>query len=237
MLRQPLRAVQRPLPPLRPTALLVPGARVQPHPQQHPQQQRRAYRPSAPRHKFPPLPPFSSVTHSDPRIDRLLRTYFKRVEEGIVPPAAPMAGQLTGGEMGGGSIFCNNSLSLDKVNVIGMGAWVHGCVRAACLHMCICVWLMSISICHCCGTSIWNVQFILLHTLLHKPHITHQKVLPTPSPPYLPFPKTDYDYTLVSYSKAMEAMIYEMARDHLVDAMAYPAEIKQRTYDPSFAIR
>ena len=41
----------------------------------------------------------------------------------------------------------------------------------------------------------------------------------------------------MSYSKAMEAMIYEMARDHLVEAMAYPAEIKQRTYDHSFAIR
>ena len=104
MLRQPLRALQRPL--------LRPAARVQqqqpPYPQSH--QQQRAYRPSAPRHKSPPLPPFSSVTHSDPRIDRLLRTYFKRVEEGIVPPAAPMAGQLTGGEMGGGSIFCNNAM-------------------------------------------------------------------------------------------------------------------------------
>ena len=104
MLWQTLRALRRPL--------LRPGARVQqpqpPHPQS--QQQQRAYRPSAPRHKSPPLPPFSSVTHSDPRIDRLLRTYFKRVEEGIVPPAAPMAGQLTGGEMGGGSIFCNNAM-------------------------------------------------------------------------------------------------------------------------------
>lgn len=53
----------------------------------------------------------------------------------------------------------------------------------------------------------------------------------------IPTPNADYDYTVVEYSKAMEGLIYEMARDHLVEAMAYPAEIKQRTYDPSFAIR
>jgi hypothetical protein len=50
-------------------------------------------------------------------------------------------------------------------------------------------------------------------------------------------PRADFDYTLVGYTDAMEAMIYDMARDHLVDALGYPVEIKQRAYDPSFAIR
>lgn len=56
-----------------------------------------------------------------------------------------------------------------------------------------------------------------------------------------PFPYTrvpaDFDYTLVSYNDALEAMIYDLARDHLVDPLGYPAEIKQQEYDPSFAIR
>lgn len=35
----------------------------------------------------------------------------------------------------------------------------------------------------------------------------------------------------------MEAKIYQLARDHLVESLDYPAEIGQRQYDPSFAIR
>lgn len=128
MFRQPLRALLRPA-----AALLRPAGGQHQHHQraavlarpaaggQHHQHQLRAYRASAPRAKSPPLPPFSSITHSDPRIDRLLRQYFARVEEGVVPPAAPMAGQVKGGE-GGGSIFCNNALNLGKIDVIGMGA-------------------------------------------------------------------------------------------------------------------
>jgi hypothetical protein len=45
-----------------------------------------------------------------------------------VPPAAPIAGQLTGGVgYDGGRIFCNNALNLGKVDVIGMGTCVCLC--------------------------------------------------------------------------------------------------------------
>lgn len=49
----------------------------------------------------------------------------------------------------------------------------------------------------------------------------------------------DYDYTLVSYKPALLFMIYDKAKEVLVDKFSYPAELLQDLagYDPSFAIR
>lgn len=184
------------------------------------QLQQRGYQASAPRRKSPPLPPFSSITHSNPRIDQLLRQYCARFEENHLPPAAPMAGQLTGGE-GGNSIFVNNSMNLAKIDIIGMGAYVRAC-RLTAHHPTAHLTAPARSFKQITTIFMYHIDRPSLYWCLSGSSQIAQ---------------TDYDYTLVGYTDAMEAMIYEMARDHLVDAMAYPAEIKQRIYDPSFAIR
>ena len=46
----------------------------------------------------------------------------------------------------------------------------------------------------------------------------------------------DYDYTLVSYTRAMEQLIYDLAKDYLVE-QGYPAELKATKYDPFFGVR
>ena len=45
----------------------------------------------------------------------------------------------------------------------------------------------------------------------------------------------DYDYTLASYTNALNAFIYDRAKEHLMERSHYPAI--DTSYDPSFAIR
>ncbi|XP_036389009.1 5'-nucleotidase domain-containing protein 2 isoform X2 [Megalops cyprinoides] len=47
----------------------------------------------------------------------------------------------------------------------------------------------------------------------------------------------DYDYTLALYSSALDAMIYNTARDFLVEHYKYPHGIKKYDYIPNFAAR
>ncbi|XP_036616201.1 5'-nucleotidase domain-containing protein 3 isoform X2 [Trichosurus vulpecula] len=47
----------------------------------------------------------------------------------------------------------------------------------------------------------------------------------------------DYDYTLVFYSKHLHTLIFNAARDLLINEHRYPAEIRNYEYDPNFAIR
>ncbi|XP_023383219.1 5'-nucleotidase domain-containing protein 3 [Pteropus vampyrus] len=47
----------------------------------------------------------------------------------------------------------------------------------------------------------------------------------------------DYDYTLVFYSKHLHTLIFNAARDLLINEHRYPMEIRKYEYDPSFAIR
>lgn len=47
----------------------------------------------------------------------------------------------------------------------------------------------------------------------------------------------DFDYTLASYNDHVSLTIYELARDYLVESMGYPAALRARTFDASFAIR
>ena len=47
----------------------------------------------------------------------------------------------------------------------------------------------------------------------------------------------DYDYTLVSYTRNMERLIFEMGRDYLIDQCGYPPELRKVEYDGDFAIR
>ena len=47
----------------------------------------------------------------------------------------------------------------------------------------------------------------------------------------------DYDYTLASYKSTLQTLVYEQARQHLIERLSYPRELASRSYDPSFAIR
>ncbi|XP_064422235.1 5'-nucleotidase domain-containing protein 2 isoform X2 [Latimeria chalumnae] len=47
----------------------------------------------------------------------------------------------------------------------------------------------------------------------------------------------DYDYTLAQYSNSLHTMIFNTARDILVDQYRYPEDIKKHKYAPGFAIR
>uniref|UniRef100_A0A8D2KCQ9 5'-nucleotidase domain containing 3 n=1 Tax=Urocitellus parryii TaxID=9999 RepID=A0A8D2KCQ9_UROPR len=47
----------------------------------------------------------------------------------------------------------------------------------------------------------------------------------------------DYDYTLVFYSKHLHTLIFNAARDLLINEHRYPVEIRKYEYDPNFAIR
>ncbi|XP_072102908.1 5'-nucleotidase domain-containing protein 2-like [Mobula birostris] len=47
----------------------------------------------------------------------------------------------------------------------------------------------------------------------------------------------DYDYTLALYSSSLNAMIYDTAKDILIEQYKYPQGLKDYTYWPDFAIR
>ncbi|KAM9312769.1 5'-nucleotidase domain-containing protein 3 [Gastrophryne carolinensis] len=47
----------------------------------------------------------------------------------------------------------------------------------------------------------------------------------------------DYDYTLAFYSEDLHTLIFNTARDLLVNEHRYPSELRKYEYDPNFAIR
>ncbi|KAG0553613.1 hypothetical protein M758_12G025500 [Ceratodon purpureus] len=47
----------------------------------------------------------------------------------------------------------------------------------------------------------------------------------------------DYDYTLAHYTPALQHIIYELARNHLVEEHRYPDSCMNFQYDPAFPIR
>ncbi|CAH2277536.1 5 -nucleotidase domain-containing 3 [Pelobates cultripes] len=47
----------------------------------------------------------------------------------------------------------------------------------------------------------------------------------------------DYDYTLAFYSKDLHTLIFNTARDLLINEHRYPEELREYEYDPAFAIR
>ncbi|XP_075065393.1 5'-nucleotidase domain-containing protein 3 [Mixophyes fleayi] len=47
----------------------------------------------------------------------------------------------------------------------------------------------------------------------------------------------DYDYTLAFYSKDLHTLIFNTARDLLINEHRYPSELRKYDYDPNFAIR
>lgn len=47
----------------------------------------------------------------------------------------------------------------------------------------------------------------------------------------------DYDYTLAHYSPSLQNLIYDMAKQHLVNELRYPDGCLATKYDPSFPIR
>ncbi|XP_055348453.1 5'-nucleotidase domain-containing protein 3-like [Paramacrobiotus metropolitanus] len=47
----------------------------------------------------------------------------------------------------------------------------------------------------------------------------------------------DYDYTLAAYAPTLHPLIYNFAKQHLVDHCKYPAQILEMPYNPSFSVR
>ncbi|XP_047259659.1 5'-nucleotidase domain-containing protein DDB_G0275467-like [Capsicum annuum] len=47
----------------------------------------------------------------------------------------------------------------------------------------------------------------------------------------------DYDYTLAHYSSNLQSLIYDLAKQHIVDEFKYPDTCLEFKYDPSFPIR
>jgi HAD superfamily 5'-nucleotidase-like hydrolase len=47
----------------------------------------------------------------------------------------------------------------------------------------------------------------------------------------------DYDYTLATYTGAVQEHIYDQALGFLVEAKGYPGEVRELRYDPAFAVR
>ncbi|KAI7988894.1 hypothetical protein LOK49_LG13G01953, partial [Camellia lanceoleosa] len=47
----------------------------------------------------------------------------------------------------------------------------------------------------------------------------------------------DYDYTLAYYSANLQSLIYELAKEHLVNELRYPDSCLEFKYDPTFPIR
>lgn len=47
----------------------------------------------------------------------------------------------------------------------------------------------------------------------------------------------DYDYTIASYKSTLQTLVYEQARQHLIERQHYPAELAHLQYDPDFPIR
>ncbi len=75
---------------------------------------------TSPTTKAPP-PPLSSITHPHPRINRLLREYLSKMNEGP-PPAATLQppGQAREKLPKVDRIFVNNSINLGQIDVLGM---------------------------------------------------------------------------------------------------------------------
>ncbi|GAB2219181.1 hypothetical protein Drorol1_Dr00006812 [Drosera rotundifolia] len=47
----------------------------------------------------------------------------------------------------------------------------------------------------------------------------------------------DYDYTLAHYSASLQRLIYDLAKEHLVNELRYPESCLKFEYDPAFPIR
>ncbi|EDV29635.1 uncharacterized protein TRIADDRAFT_52235 [Trichoplax adhaerens] len=47
----------------------------------------------------------------------------------------------------------------------------------------------------------------------------------------------DYDYTIASYKKKLQYLIFDMALDYLIEDNKYPKEMKSFAYDPGFGVR
>ncbi|XP_062078515.1 uncharacterized protein LOC133783015 [Humulus lupulus] len=47
----------------------------------------------------------------------------------------------------------------------------------------------------------------------------------------------DYDYTLAHYSKNLQSLIYDLAKEHMVNELRYPEICMEFKYDPTFPIR
>ncbi|XP_011623916.2 5'-nucleotidase domain-containing protein DDB_G0275467 isoform X1 [Amborella trichopoda] len=47
----------------------------------------------------------------------------------------------------------------------------------------------------------------------------------------------DYDYTLAHYSDNLQSLIYDLAKEHMVNEFKYPESCLQFKYDPTFPIR
>ncbi|XP_077238220.1 HAD-superfamily hydrolase, subfamily IG, 5'-nucleotidase [Tasmannia lanceolata] len=47
----------------------------------------------------------------------------------------------------------------------------------------------------------------------------------------------DYDYTLAHYSANLQSLIYDLAKEHIVNELKYPESCLQFKYDPTFPIR
>ena len=47
----------------------------------------------------------------------------------------------------------------------------------------------------------------------------------------------DYDYTLASYTREIQPLIYSLAKHHLVNELGYPDSVLDLQYNPHFAIR
>lgn len=51
------------------------------------------------------------------------------------------------------------------------------------------------------------------------------------------YQQLDFDYTVCDYTSELEELIYDQAKEYLVENCGYPNEIRASRYDPSFAIR
>ncbi|KAL5538875.1 hypothetical protein UlMin_044191 [Ulmus minor] len=47
----------------------------------------------------------------------------------------------------------------------------------------------------------------------------------------------DYDYTLAHYTPNLQGLIYDLAKEHMVDVFRYPVKCMEFKYDPTFPIR
>ena len=47
----------------------------------------------------------------------------------------------------------------------------------------------------------------------------------------------DYDFTLVSYKHTVQQLIYDIAKQYLVENLRYPPALETTTFDPTFCIR
>ncbi len=47
----------------------------------------------------------------------------------------------------------------------------------------------------------------------------------------------DYDFTLVHYTGHLQELIYDIARNFLIEKMGYSKDLRALKYDPSFGIR